>query len=266
VNYFDTSPSFGDAARHRGVALEALPAEARARRSVSSKVGTHPRRRNQYDADSIRWSMEQSLGVLFSDRLDIVYIHDPVADEQMDQIMGPKGAVEALEGLKAQGVVGAIGLGVRNHRFLRRAIESGRFDVLLMPYDYSLVRTSSAPLMEAAVRRDLGVVNGSPYNHGLLAIDPDTAIRRGRPRELDLERARALWRWCQERQVELGALAMQFSLRNERIAATLAGPRNVAEFEANLRHVTTPLPPGIWEELDAFLATLGPAPPGGEVE
>ena len=66
--------------------------------------------------------------------------------------------------------------------------------------------------------------------------------------------------------MELGALAMQYSLRNERIAATLAGPRNVAEFEANLRHATPPLPPGIWGELDAFLATLGPAPPGGEVE
>lgn len=264
VNYFDTSPSYGDAEQHLGVALKALPAEDRARLYVSSKVGTHPQRRNQYDANSIRWSLERSLGVLFSDRLDMVYIHDPVADEQMDQIMGPHGAVEALEGLKVQGVVGAIGLGVRNHRFMRRAIASGRFDVLLMPYDYSLVRTSSAPLMEAAVGRDLGVVNGSPYNHGLLAINPDTTLRRGRPSELELARARALWRWCQERQVELGALAMQFSLRNERIATTLAGPRNVSEFEANLRHATTPLPPGIWEDLDAFLATLGPGPPGGE--
>jgi aryl-alcohol dehydrogenase-like predicted oxidoreductase len=266
VNYFDTSPSYGDAERHLGVALHALPAEDRARLYVSSKVGTHPQRPHQYDADSIRWSMEQSLRVLFSDRLDIVYIHDPTADEQMDQIMGSGGAVEALEGLKAQGVVGAIGLGVRNHRYIRRAIESDRFDVFLMPYDYSLVRTSSAPLMELAVGRDRGVVNGSPYNHGLLAIDPDTALRRWRPPEPDLKRAQSLWRWCQEHQVELGALAMQFSLRNERIGSTLAGPRNVAEFEANLRHATASLPPGIWEELDAFLATLGPAPPGGEVE
>jgi len=58
---------------------------------------------------------------------------------------------------------------------------------------------------------------------------------------------------------------MQYSLRNELISATLAGPRTAREVEANVRHATEILPTGIWNELDRFLKTLGPAPPGGEV-
>ena len=42
---------------------------------------------------------------------------------------------------------------------------------------------------------------------------------------------------------------MQYSLRNEAIAATLVGPRTVEEVEANVRHVTTALPPTIWDDL-----------------
>ena len=32
----------------------------------------------------------------------------------------------------------------------------------------------------------------------------------------------------------------------------------------NVRHATTPLPPAIWDDLDSFLATLGPWTPGGK--
>ena len=64
--------------------------------------------------------------------------------------------------------------------------------------------------------------------------------------------------------MDLGVLAMQFSLRDPRIALTLVGPRTAAEVESNVRHATTPLPAGIWEELTALLATLPRAAPGGE--
>ncbi|MGH2370786.1 MAG: hypothetical protein ACRDI2_21625, partial [Chloroflexota bacterium] len=67
-----------------------------------------------------------------------------------------------------------------------------------------------------------------------------------------------------ERGADLGAVAMQYSLRHPAIAVTLAGPRTAAEVEGNVRHATTPLPPSLWDELDTFLATLPPAGPGGE--
>lgn len=270
INYFDIAPMYGggEAERLLGVGLNALSPEERKSVYVSTKAGWHPERPHRYDADSIRWSLERSLKKLFTDHVDIVFIHDPASDEHMDQILGPGGAVEALEELKARNVVGAIGLGVRIHRLLRRAIESGRFDAILPSYDYTPIRNSAAPVIELAARHDIGVVSGSPYMAGLLAgIDPDlAAAKRPADIEADLERARALWRWARERRVDLGVVAMQYSLRNEYITTVLAGPRDMAEIETNIRHAATPLPAGIWDDLDAFLKTLGPQPPGGEAQ
>ena len=269
VTYFDTSPAYGpdcEAERHLGLGLKALSAAERGRLRISTKTGTHPERRHRYDADSTRWTVDRSLATLFSDHLDLILIHDPRDETDMDAALAPGGALETLEALKEEGVIGAIGLGVRTHRFLRRAIESDRFDVILTPYDYTLLRTSARPVIELAAARNDGVINGSPYAAGLLAgIDPDEAARRRTPLSPeDLDRARRLWRWCRDRELDLGALAMQYGLRHPDIAATLAGPRTAEEVEANVRHATSAIPESVWPDLDAFLTTLGPPSPGGE--
>jgi aryl-alcohol dehydrogenase-like predicted oxidoreductase len=260
VTYFDTSPGYGVAERHLGLGLRELAPAERASLRIATKTGTHPQRPHRYDADSTRWSVDESLRVLFTDHVDVLLVHDPRSDDDMDAALGSGGALEALERLKAEGVIGAIGLGVRTHAFLRRAIESGRFDVILTPYDYTLLRASAAPVIDLAHARGVGVVNGSPYAAGLLAgLDPEQAAARRTPLSpADLDRARALWRWCQSRGVDLGAVAMQFSLRNSKIAVTLAGPRTAAEAEGNVRHALEPLPEGLWADLDAFSRTLPP--------
>jgi D-threo-aldose 1-dehydrogenase len=268
VTYFDTSPAYGAGAaeRHLGLGLRELAPAVRATLRLATKTGTHPDRLHQYDADATRWTVDHSLGLLFTDHIDVLLVHDPRSDDDMDQVMQPGGALEALEALKAQGVVGAIGLGVRTHRFLRRAVGSDRFDVILTPYDYTPLRASAAGLIDAAAARDVGVINGSPYAAGLLAgADPDVAASRRSPLAPgDLERARVLWRWCRERNLDLGALAMQFSVRNPHLAVTLAGPRTAAEVEGNVRHALAPLPESTWQELERLLAGLPPAAPGGE--
>jgi D-threo-aldose 1-dehydrogenase len=268
VNYFDTSPMYsrGLAERHLGLGLRALSKEERARLRVATKTGTHPDRAYRYDADSTRWTVENSQHVLFTDHVDVLLIHAPRDDADMDVAMGPGGALEVLERLKEQGAIGAIGLGVRRHRFLMRAIESGRFDVIITPYDYTLLRASAAPVIDAAAARGMGVINASPYAAGLLAgLDPDVQATRRTPlAPEDLARARALWTWCRDNGVDVGAAAMQFSLRNSKIDVTLVGPRSAQEVEANVRHALTPVPDDLWAALDRVLPTLPPAAPGGE--
>jgi aryl-alcohol dehydrogenase-like predicted oxidoreductase len=268
INYFDTSPSYGPAERHLGLGLKELTQSERTGLRISTKAGTHPERSYRYDGDAIRWSVDQSLRTLFCDRVNLLLIHDPRSDGEMDQILGPRGALEALEELKARNVIGAIGIGVRSHRFLRRAIDTGRFDVILTPYDYTPLRDSAASVIERAANQGVGVINGSPYMAGLLAgVNPEIASAR-RPSETspELERAQKIWQWCQERDLDLGAVAMQFSIRNQRIAVTLAGPRTVEEVERNVAHAKVSISESMWSELDAFLRALGPGLPGGEAE
>jgi len=266
VRYFDTSPAYGDglSERHLAAGLAALDPAMRTGLTVSTKVGTHPERRYAYEADDVRWCFEGSRELLGA--IDVVLVHDPAADEHLDTILGPGGAFEALEELKAAGEIRAIGLGVRPHRFLRRAMESGRADVILPSYDYHLIRRSAAPLLAEAAEAGVGVINGSPYQSGLLAsVDLDREASRWRPEHPDVARARGIAAWCAEKGLDVGAVAVQFSLREPRIDATLVGPRTAAEVESCLGHATAELPGGIWEELEAFLAGLQPPPePGGE--
>ena len=265
VRYFDTAPGYGggEAERHLGLGLRELSGGERSTLRVSTKVGTHPEKRQQYDEDSIRWSLDRSLARL--NRLDIVYIHDPGEDGHVDQIFEDGGALPTLETLRDEGVIEAIGLGNRTHRYLRRAIESGRFDVILPSYDFHPLRDSARSVIEEAKQAGMAVVNGSPYNAGLLAgRDLDEALKKRGAPEADVERARSLRTWCGERGIDSGTLAMQYSLRNPAITCTLAGPRTVHEVETNIEHATTALPKSIWEELSTFVASLSPAPPGGE--
>jgi L-galactose dehydrogenase len=82
VTYFDTSPAYGsgEAERHLGLGLKQLDPAQRADLCLSTKVGTHPQRPQQYHTDAVRWSLDQSMALLTTDYIDIVYIHDPATD------------------------------------------------------------------------------------------------------------------------------------------------------------------------------------------
>ncbi|MDP6982383.1 MAG: aldo/keto reductase [Candidatus Latescibacteria bacterium] len=268
VRYFDTSPAYGGgvAEKHLGAGLASLDPTLRQQLTISTKVGTHPQRLNHYLLDDVRWCYDQSRHLLGD--IDIVFVHDPGSDDDMDTIMRPGGAFEFLEGLREQGEIRGIGLGNRTHRWLRRVIDSGRADLILPSYDYHPIRQSVIRLLEHAAAADVGVVNGSPYLGGLLAgIDVEEAARHRSPGDVDFERARQIYAWCQMQGVEVGAIAVQYSLRQPLIGATLVGPRTAKEVEDNVRHATAEIGEQVWEELDRFIATLQPPPAaGGEAQ
>lgn len=267
IDYIDTSPLYQDgvAERSLGVALNALPAEQRAQVRISTKVGTRPGMVGCYDDRRVRESLAISREALRREYLDIVFVHDPKSDDEVDRILASGGAAETIEDLKATGAVGALGLGVRNHRWHRRCIEDGRFDVVLLPYDYSPARDSARELIELARERNVGVVNASPYLRGLLAgPDPEELARYGNQEPQDLQRAAAVYAWCRERGIEVGALAVQFSTRHPAIGSTLVGSRDATELAASYAHATRALPDAVWRDFDAAAAGFPSAAAGGE--
>lgn len=267
INYLDTSPSYRNGKSERRVGL-ALRDGWRSRVLLATKAGTHPERPGDYSADAIAWSVERSLRVLGTGVVDVLLVHDP---DDMAPVLAPGGALDALERLKAAGTIRAIGIGVQNHGHLRKAIETGRFDVIQTPYDYNLVRTTADPLLALAAGRNVGCINASPFQQGLLAgVDPAEANRtrvasqQSAVRVGDLERAHHLWRWAQERRVNLRALAVQFCLREPRLATTLIGPRTTSELEDDVEAATASLPDWVWPALGDLLPELPSPSPGGE--
>ena len=77
--------------------------------------------------------------------------------------------MEVLQEYKAQGIIRAIGLGVRTHKFHRQCIEAGLIDVSLTFRDYHLLGQSAEDgVLAVAAAHGVGVLNGSPTLNGLL--------------------------------------------------------------------------------------------------
>jgi D-threo-aldose 1-dehydrogenase len=267
ITYVDTCPQYRDGASDRRVGM-ALGDGLRDSVVLAAKVGTHPDRSGDFSADAVAWTVARDLEALQTDYLDIVFFHDP---DSMSDILRTGGGLAALQHLKERGTIGAIGLAVQNHAFQRIALATGQFDAVLLPYDFNLIRRTADPLLDRAAAAGVAVVNASPFQQGLLAgVDPDEANRvrlataSWPAREGDLACARILWQWAHEREVDLRALALQFCLREPRIATTLVGPRSRAEIEEVIASANTHIADEHWAALDELLERMPPPSAGGE--
>lgn len=251
INYIDTSPLYGESERRLGLALRSIP---RGQVVISTKTGTHPRWLGDYSADATYRSVENSLRVLGIEYIDLLLVHDP---PDLAQALGESGAFTALEELKRQGVVRAIGLGVRSHALHAQAIRSGRVDVVMTYLDYTLIRATAAEtILPVAEAHHVGVINGSPLAMGLLSgVDPEAYAREvlrwaDGDQWCDVEAAHRLWRWARAASVDLPALALQFSLRQPRIGATIVGAKTAAEILRGIEAAQQPIAPEIWDQLE----------------
>jgi aryl-alcohol dehydrogenase-like predicted oxidoreductase len=252
LDYFDTSPGYGESERRFGLALQGVDRESII---ISTKTGTHPDQRGDYSYDGTMWSVDNSLRMLKMDYIDLLLVHDPHAwsSDGMRSVFAENGALSALENLKAQGVIKAIGLGQKRFDFHQQAIESGRFDVILTFNNYHPLDVSAADwLLPLAKKHDVGVLNGAVMAHGLLTgKDPElnaAQLRLGWLADL-LPDAKILYQWCLQKGISMPALIFQFSMRQPLIHCTLTGVKTSYELEENLRGASVPLPDTVWEEL-----------------
>lgn len=251
MNYLDTSPKYGEAERRMGLALRGVP---RDHYYLSSKVGTHPGRPLDYSADAARWTVERSLAVLGVDYLDVCHLHEP-EPHHLDQALAPGGALEALVELKEQGVIRAIGIGVQDHDLHRRAIATGYLDVAMTVNDYTLLRQDADDIFALADETGVGLVNGAALAMGLLSgRDPDSiGTSVWTPPAAEVTAAKQVHRWCDEHGVPVLALALQFSVRQERYDCTLLGAATAEEVAGCWEALTLELPDNVWRELPELL-------------
>ncbi|MEU0744183.1 aldo/keto reductase [Streptomyces sp. NPDC006134] len=266
VRYFDTAPHYGLGLSERrlGAALRTHPRSAY---TVSTKVGrrlepvpaggddrahgfavpaTH-RRVWDFSADGVRRTLDACLERLGLDRVDVVYLHDP--DDHAEQAFGE--AYPALERLRAEGVVGAIGAGMNQTEMLTRFVRDTDIDVVLCAGRYTLLDQSAlTELLPAARERGASVVVGGPFNSGLLA-DPRPGARYDyttAPAEL-LARALRLKSAAERHGTTLRAAALAFCAAHPAVASVLAGARSAAEVHDCADQFATTVPAAFWQEL-----------------
>ncbi|MFD9429564.1 aldo/keto reductase [Streptomyces sp. NPDC060002] len=266
IRYFDTAPHYGLGLSERrlGAALREHP---RSQYTVSTKVGrrleatdrggddladgfavpaTH-RRVWDFSADGVRRTLEASLERLGLDRADVVYLHDP--DDHAEQAF--REGYPALEKLRSEGVVGAIGAGMNQAEMLTRFVRDTDVDVVLCAGRYTLLdQRARAELLPAAVERGVSVVVGGAFNSGLLADPrPGATFDYARaPAEL-LVRARRMRETADRHGITLRAAALAFCAAHPAVASVLVGTRSAAEVRDCAEQFATPVPAAFWQEL-----------------
>jgi len=247
INYLDTSPLYGESERRVGLALRG---GYREKVYLQTKVGTHPSRRGDYSAEATRWSVENSMRLLGTDYLDAVLVHDP---RDIEVPLAPGAALDTLLSMKEAGTIGHVGLGARPHGHHRRAIETGRIDIILTFLDYTLLDQSAAEtIIPVATKHDVGIILASVLGmKQLTGHEP--------PQD---SRAHAMWQWCADRGIDIRQLAIQFCLALPIDGIVMPGPRTRAHVEDVYRAATTDVPPDVWRD---FQAAFGVSPwPAGQ--
>jgi predicted aldo/keto reductase-like oxidoreductase len=152
INYFDTARAYGNGEEKYGLAL------AEIRDNVVIATKTHQRTRE----DAARAGLKQSLRNLRTDRIDIVMLHGIDDEKTLEQATGNEGSLSALKEARSQGKLDFIGMSGHRPLVLAKAIRTGEFDVILVPFNI-INREASEELFSLAKELDIGVVVMKPF-------------------------------------------------------------------------------------------------------
>lgn len=278
VRLFDTAPLYGHGlSEHRfGHVLRTKP---RASYVLSTKVGRWLEPHDPATLDRGQWAgglpmrwvydysydgtmraIDQSFQRLGIERIDILLVHDvdiwshgsrEAYERRYREVLD--GAWRALAGLRAQGVVAAIGMGVNEVEPCLRLAHDADPDVFLLAGRYTLLEQGGlGDLLPLAERKGFSFLLGGPFNSGILATGPVPGAKynyKDAPPEI-VERVRRIEAVCRRHGVPLPAAAIQFPLGQKSIAAIVPGAVRPEEVTRNLELMRTPIPRALWAELE----------------
>lgn len=209
---------------------------------------------SDYTADGAKRSVEGSLARLETDRIELMYVHDP-PKEALETVMG--GALPALRKLQSEGVIGHIGVASNYPDDNAPYVETGEFEMAVVPDAYSLLnQVALERIFPAAERFGMGVVVATPLERGILATGTAGAGREHYARRFSPEvlgQVEKMEEVCRRHGVSLLAVALQYVVRHPVVAATIPGPRSPEEAAQNARAGAAPIPEELWAELQPLV-------------
>lgn len=224
-----------------------------------------------YSHGGVMRSFESSLERLGVQRIDMLLVHDIGRATHGDlhevhwQALTQGGGFRALEELRSQGVVRAIGLGVNEWEIAQEALAVAPLDCVLLAGRYTLLEQGALPFLDRCASAGVGVIVGGPFNSGLLA--GQAKYNYGSVPPEVMQRAEALAATCAEFDAPLQAAALQFPLAHPAVISVLAGMRSPEQVQANAGWARRALPAELWPTLRARGLVHPEAPlPAGSIE
>jgi predicted aldo/keto reductase-like oxidoreductase len=162
INYIDTARAYTVSEQYLGKALRGR----RERFVLATKSMARTR-------EAMASDIELSLKNLQTDYIDLYQIHNP-NDAQLDTVLAPGGAMEALLQAKAQGKIGHIGLTAHATSVFERALSIDEIETVMFPYN--IVERQGEALIALAKEKNVGFIAMKPLAGG--AIEDATLAMR----------------------------------------------------------------------------------------
>ena len=281
MRMFDSSPHYGNglAESRCGTAIRTMPREEVV---FSTKVGrtmnpfepVAPKDPNvfspgfaggfphkatfDYSYDGTMRSVEQSLLRTGLQSIDILLIHDcdvwthgqHDVEARFTEAMG--GAYKALDKLRADGTVKAIGCGLNEADMCERFVRAGDFDVILLAGRYSLLEQPALEsFLPLAVEKNIGILLAGVFNSGILATGPIPGAKYnyGDASPEVVARVADIQKVCERHGVPLHRAALHFSTFHPAVVTVILGGVKRKEVEQNAAAMAEPVPVALWADL-----------------
>ena len=205
INYIDTARGYTVSEEYLGYALEGI----RDKFIIATKSMSRTKEAMAADIDI-------SLKNLRTDYIDLYQVHN-ATPEQVEQVMAPGGALEALLEAKAAGKIGHIGLTAHSLETFKMALALPWVETFMFPYN--IVESQGEKLIAECAKRNIGFVDMKPLAGGA---------------------------------IEDATLALRYICANDAVTVVIPGMAEEKELEQNLAAVNNTSPITV-EEKAAFL-------------
>ena len=203
------------------------------------------------DKNRARESLDESLKTLNVDSVDVLFLHDPEYAKDITDITKKGGAMDELFKIKDEGLAKAVGVAMGKVDIMFPLLKDWDFDVIINHNRYTLINREANEMYDFASSKNIAIFNAAPYAGGVLAKGPDNfkKVTYQDATEEKLAPAREFEKVCKKHNVELGAAALQFSLRDNRITSTICGVTSVESIEKNLAWANAEISGEFWDEV-----------------
>ena len=212
INYVDTARGYSVSEEYLGQALEGI----RDKFVIATKSMSRTKETMAADIDI-------SLGNLRTDYIDLYQVHNPTPAD-LEKVIAPGGALEALQEAKAAGKIGHIGITAHSAETFKLALDMDWVETIMFPYN--IVETQGEKLIRACGEKNIGFIAMKPLAGGA---------------------------------IEDATLALRFLQANEDVTVVIPGMAEIKEAEQNLAAMenTAPLTEGEKLSMDAIRKDLG---------
>jgi predicted aldo/keto reductase-like oxidoreductase len=165
INYFESARAYSGSESYYGLALKER------RRDIFLTSKSHAR-----DKQGALAHLQETLTNMKTDHLDLWQVHDVRTEEDMEEIFGPRGALEAFREARDKGLVRFIGVtGHHDPLITKRCIEMFDFDTVLIPVNPAepSYKNYIDTVIPPASQKGMGIIAMKVYFRGFAARIPD---------------------------------------------------------------------------------------------